>query len=209
MISGTHRIGRWKVSAGHNVHCQIQATTLAKSAADVWRGQRHLAVDPHALHLPPLLLPAATAALALVIAHRHGRRGRRPAAGAASGGGGGDAEAAAQIRGRGGSGGGGGGVVSRGSLPAPTEDGAVGQFCVQKVANSAGKQLLQFMRHNQLTAANTLFRPRRRRRRRRNRYAHPGNVTYRPRGGKNGCDAQIDYGKSLGWESTTELSSHF
>jgi hypothetical protein len=92
---------------------------------------------------------------------------------------------------------------------APTEDGAVGQFCVQKVANSAGKQLLQFMRHNQLTAANTLFRPRRRRRRRRNRYAHPGNVTYRPRGGKNGCDAQIDYGKSLGWESTTELSSHF
>jgi hypothetical protein len=88
---------------------------------------------------------------------------------------------------------------------APTNDGVVGQFCVQKVANSAGKQLLQFMRHNQLTAANTLFRPRRHRRCRRNRYAHPGNVTYRPRGGKNGCDAQIDYVLvSQRWKSSVE-----
>eukprot|EP01047_Picozoa_sp_COSAG01_P039982 COSAG01_NODE_3335_length_6237_cov_5.928315_1_plen_325_part_10 len=78
---------------------------------------------------------------------------------------------------------------------APTRNGMVGQYCPQSNPDDAGRALLDFMRRNNLAAANTMFKPRRRsrrRRRRRNRAAHPGNITYNPYN-QNLASSQIGY----------------
>lgn len=72
---------------------------------------------------------------------------------------------------------------------APTESGRVGRYCVQRHANDAGRCLLDFMRKNDLVAANTLFKPRCHRKLQQHSRAHTGCVTYR----KGGRESQIDY----------------